>query len=201
MAATGCFAEPECLQEPLPIGFAGCIVGPDQKKYPCRTCNNMEYLKKIGGAPDKHYPNCASGDHPKHKLTHCSSDLPLNQCAMPNLQGCDFTVPPLNTSKKARTFQIINNCDFKIWVGYDGKSQLPPPGPTPVNYPPNQGYIPNDGGFKLDQHKSKTITFQNDLISGTLWGRTNCRQDIKGKVVCDTGTRNTSYFSFIHSMY
>ena len=194
MAAVGCFKDPTCS---IPMG-AGCIRF-DKVNYPCRTCNNIKFLKKIdmqGYLPQ--YPNCT--DNGQYKMVHCDPQLPKDTCAMPNKQGCDFTVPPLNTSKKARTFQIINNCDFKIWVGYDGKSQLPPPAPTPVNYPPNIGYIPLNGGFELDQNKSRNITFQNDLISGTLWGRTNCK-DIKGTVVCDTGTRNTSYFSFIHSMY
>ncbi|KAJ3166027.1 hypothetical protein HDU88_003570 [Geranomyces variabilis] len=67
-----------------------------------------------------------------------------------------------------RSIQIVNLCEFPVWVGFEG---------TP---------LPLEGGVGIAAAKQLTVKVSSHLTSARIWGRTGCRYN-GDKLVCATG--------------
>ena len=72
-------------------------------------------------------------------------------------------------------FRIKNNCRYKIWPGFYGKSKSNPNCPLPFN-----------GGWELGSGQTTSFDVPKDLFAVRMWARTNCRNE-GNQFICDTG--------------
>ncbi|KAI8910734.1 thaumatin [Powellomyces hirtus] len=67
-----------------------------------------------------------------------------------------------------RKIQLVNRCEFDVWVGFEGKP------------------LPLDGGIGLGAGKQLTVKVDEQWTAGRIWGRTGCFKS-GDKIRCATG--------------
>ncbi|XP_024379415.1 pathogenesis-related thaumatin-like protein 3.5 [Physcomitrium patens] len=72
---------------------------------------------------------------------------------------------------EAATFNIINGCQFTVWVGVQPNAKLP---------------VLANGGFACASGDKVAVTAPQGW-GGRFWGRTDCKFDAAGKGLCVTG--------------
>ena len=182
----GCFDIPTSTGFHCPGGDYGCFGNTD-----CAQCNIYPYPSSVNHLHTCTVANLSKSCHNTYpsscEWTFAPSASPITPApikAPTPTPHCNSSMP--NLSKPYRTvreFEIINKCEYPLWVGITGKSWT-----TPVTYP--KGKIPRDGGFKIES--KETINLNVSIMQSMLiWGRTNCGGTGLA-FTCDTGSCTNS---------